>query len=270
MTRASIPILLAAERAVDAGAQLVRRGHAHYGAMISKGDRDYATAVDVEIERAIREMLREADPHIAFLGEEEGLSPADTDAIWVLDPIDGTVNFSKGSPLCGVSLALIESGRPTLGVIDLPLVGERYVAREGIGAFKNGRRIRVSETDALRSAMVGFADFAVGSKSAAENALHLEIMRLLAVDSLRIRVHGSATLDLAWLAAGHLDATLMLSNLPWDVSAGVLLAREAGGEVYDLDGSDYSIGSTFTIASTAQLKRPLLTLIQEALAERVR
>ena len=110
-------------------------------------------------------------------------------------------------------------------------------ARDGIGAFLNGRRIRISEADGLRSAMIGFADFAVGSRSAAENALHLEIMRLLAEESLRIRVHGSASLDLAWLAAGRLNATLMLSNLPWDVSAGVLLAREAGGEVYDLDGS---------------------------------
>ena len=114
--------------------------------MIAKGDRDYATAVDVEIERGIREILREADPNIAFLGEEEGLSPAEAGAMWVLDPIDGTINFSKGSPLCAVSLALVEAGRPILGIVDLPLLGERYVAREGMGAFMNGRRIKVSET----------------------------------------------------------------------------------------------------------------------------
>ena len=113
--------------------------------------------------------------------------------------------------------------------------------------------------------MIGFADFAVGTSSAGENALHLEIMRLLALRALRIRVHGSASLDLAWLAAGHLNATLMLSNLPWDVSAGVLLVREAGGEVYDFDGSPYSVGSAFTIASTPNLKDPLLVVVQEAL-----
>jgi myo-inositol-1(or 4)-monophosphatase len=268
MTRASTASLLAAERAVDAGAEMIRRGHAHHGAMIAKGDRDYATAIDIAIERAIRERLREADPQIAFLGEEEGLSPAEAEALWILDPTDGTVNFSKGSPLCGISLALVEGGEPTLGIVDLPLMGERYLARQGFGAFSNGSRIQISETAALRSAMIGFADFAVGAKSAGENALHLEIMRLLALETLRIRAHGSASLDLAWLAAGRLDATLMLSNLPWDVSAGVLLVREAGGEVYDLDGSDYSIGSTFTIASTPPLKDPLLTLIQGILAER--
>ena len=268
MTRLSTATLLAAERAIDLGAELVRRGRSHYGAMIDKGDRDYATAVDVEIERAIRDVLREADTEIAFLGEEEGLSAAEADAVWVLDPIDGTINFSKASPLCGISLALIEAGRPTLGIVDLPLLGERYVAREGMGAFMNGRPISVSEVDGLRQAVVGFADFAVGLGSASENALHLEIMRRLAFESLRIRVHGSASLDLAWLSAGHLNATLMLSNLPWDVSAGVLLVREAGGEVYDLDGSPYSVGSTFTIASTPNLRRPLLAVVQEALAER--
>jgi myo-inositol-1(or 4)-monophosphatase len=126
----------------------------------------------------------------------------------------------------------------------------------------------VSTVEALTSSMIGFADFAVGSGSASENPLHLEIMRLLAIESLRIRVHGSASLDLAWLAAGRLNATLMLSNLPWDVSAGVLLVREAGGEVYDLDGSPYSIGSTFTIASSGELKDPLLGVIQRALIER--
>jgi myo-inositol-1(or 4)-monophosphatase len=268
MSRLSTAMLLAAERAVDLGAELVRRGRAHYGAMIAKGDRDYATAVDVEVERVIRGVLSEAAPDIAFLGEEEGLAPADTDAIWVLDPIDGTINFSKASPLCGISLALLEAGRPTLGIVDLPLLGERYVAREGMGTFLGARRITVSKVSGLEEAMIGFADFAVGTGSAGENAFHLEVMRRLALRSLRIRVHGSACLDLAWLSAGRLNATLMLSNLPWDVSAGVLLVQEAGGVVYDLDGSPYASGSTFTIASEPELKAPLLAIVQEALAER--
>jgi myo-inositol-1(or 4)-monophosphatase len=137
-----------------------------------------------------------------------------------------------------------------------------------MGSFVNGRRISVAEVAGLGEAMIGFADFAVGVDSASENALHLEIMRLLALECLRIRVHGSASLDLAWLGAGHLNASLMLSNLPWDVAAGVLLVREAGGEVYDLDGSPYSFGSTFTIASTPALREPLLAIVQGALAER--
>ncbi len=268
MTRSSDSLLLAAERAVDLGGDLIRRGRSDHGAMVQKGDRDYATEVDLGVESAIRAALLEADPGIAVLGEEGGLSPAEADAVWILDPIDGTINFSKASPLCGVSLALVEGGQLTLGVVDLPLLGERYVARRGMGAFMNGTRIRVSEVGDLREAVIGFADFAVGTGSAGENPLHLEIMRLLAVRSLRIRVHGSASLDLAWLSAGRLDATLMLSNLPWDVSAGVLLVQEAGGKAYDLDGSAYSPGSTFTIASTPGLKDPLAAIVQGALTER--
>lgn len=90
-------------------------------------------------------------------------------------------------------------------------------------------------------------------------------MAALAVSVLRVRVHGSEALELAWLAAGRLDAAVMLSNLPWDVSGGVLLVREAGGAVYDLDGSDHGLGSASTIASTRALERPLLELLQTAL-----
>jgi myo-inositol-1(or 4)-monophosphatase len=121
----------------------------------------------------------------------------------------------------------------------------------------------VHDVDGLHEAMVGFADFAVGPEPAEENRLHLELMRRLAIDALRIRVHGSAALHLAWLAAGRLNATLMLSNLPWDVMAGVLLVREAGGCAYDVDGSDHSAESRFTLASTRGLVTPICQLVRD-------
>ena len=149
-------------------------------------------------------------------------------------------------------------------MVDVPLLGQRYIAREGGGAYLNGDRLHVADVDGLHDAMVGLADFAVGSNAAYENRIHLALIKRLAVDALRIRVHGSAALDLAWLAAGHLNATVMLSNLPWDVSAGALLVREAGGLVYDVDGSRHSTRSRFTIASAPSLSASLRAAVADA------
>ena len=103
-------LLAAVEAAIDAGAALLREGRWHSGSKVAKGDRDYATEVDIRIEETIRAALETAAPGIGFLGEEQGERVAESGALWVLDPIDGTVNFANGSPLCGISLALVEDG----------------------------------------------------------------------------------------------------------------------------------------------------------------
>ena len=126
-------LLAVVEAAIDAGAALLREGRWHSGSKVAKGDRDYATEVDIRIEETIRAALETAAPGIGFLGEEEGERVAESGALWVLDPIDGTVNFANGSPLCGISLALVEDGTPTLGR-DRPAVAG--------GALSGARRIR--------------------------------------------------------------------------------------------------------------------------------
>jgi myo-inositol-1(or 4)-monophosphatase len=257
-------LLLAAERAVDAGAELLRRGRRHVGTVIAKGDRDYATAVDLRIEETIRGALRQAAPGVAFLGEEEGEHGAEESALWVLDPIDGTVNFANGSPLCAISLGLVEKGKPSLGIIDLPLLGERYTATRGRGASLNGQRISVLEPAGLHDSIVGFADFAVGPAAKVENPVHRELMERLVPRCLRVRVHGSECLDLAWLAAGRLDVSVMLSSHPWDVAAGVLIAKEAGAEAFDHGGEPWTPRADFTICCTPGLVDELLALVQEA------
>jgi myo-inositol-1(or 4)-monophosphatase len=259
------PSLLHVERAVDAGARLLLEGRGKLDTLIAKGDRDFATALDVEAERVIRTRLRPLAPDIPFLGEEQGGPAPETDPIWVLDPIDGTVNFARGSPLCAISLALVEGGLPRLAIVDFPFLGERYLAAEGAGAYLNGARIQIVERP-LANSVVGFTDFSVGHDAPTENPVHLRLMAALADTALRVRVHGSEALELAWLAAGRLDAAIMLSNLAWDVSGGVLLVREAGGVVYDLDGAEHGLASAATIASTRVLKRPLLDVLQTALA----
>jgi myo-inositol-1(or 4)-monophosphatase len=190
-------LLMAAERAIDRGADLLRRGHSHVGALIGKGDRDYATEVDFAIEHVVKESLAVDTPRIPFLGEEEGGADLDVDTLWVLDPIDGTVNFSHDIPLCGISLALVHSGRPVLALVDLPLLGERFVAQEGAGAFLNGRQLAVTDVRMLSEAVVAITDFAVGPEAKIENPIHLAVTDLLAHACLRVRVHGCACLDLA-------------------------------------------------------------------------
>ena len=257
-------LLLAAERAVDAGAELLRRGRLDVGSLIPKGDRDYATDVDLRIEETIRSALEEAAPGVGFLGEEEGARDGQGGTMWVLDPIDGTVNFANGSPLCAISLALVEGGEPSLGIIDLPRLGERYVGWRGAGASLNGRRISVVEPAGLHDSIVGFSDFAVGPTAKVENPVHRELMNLLVPRCLRVRVHGSECLDLVWLATGRLDVTVMLSSLPWDVTAGVLIAEEAGAEAFDHGGDPWTPHSEFTICCAPGLVEELLPLVQEA------
>jgi myo-inositol-1(or 4)-monophosphatase len=260
-----LELLLAAEHAVDIGARIFRQGRAHIGALIAKGDRDFATSVDLQIEAAIRTSLGQATPAIPFLGEEHGGDGQLSNTQWVLDPIDGTINFARDSPLCTISLSLLTDGQPVLGIVDAPLLGERFIARRGGGAFLNGERISVSSVGVLHEAIVGVADFKVGVGSEAENRVHLAVLAHLASTSLRVRMLGSAALDLAWLAAGRLNATLMLSNLPWDVTAGLLLVREAGGVVFDHDGSDHGPESRFTLASEPSLAEPIRQIVTAAM-----
>jgi myo-inositol-1(or 4)-monophosphatase len=260
-----LELLLAAEHAVDIGARIFRQGRAHIGALIAKGDRDFATSVDLQIEAAIRTSLAKATPVIPFLGEEHGGDGQLSDTQWVLDPIDGTINFARDSPLCTISLSLLTGGQPVLGIVDSPLLRERFMARRGGGAFLNGERISVSSVGVLHEAIVGVADFKVGVGSEEENRVHLAVLAQLARTSLRVRMLGSAALDLAWLAAGRLNATVMLSNLPWDVTAGLLLVREAGGVVFDHDGSDHGPESRFTLASEPSLAEPIRQILTAAM-----
>jgi myo-inositol-1(or 4)-monophosphatase len=257
-------LLLSAEQAVDIGAGILRRGRSHIGALVAKGDRDFATDVDLRIEQAVKTALAAATPEIPFLGEEGGGERTGRPC-WVLDPIDGTINFAKDSPLCSISLALVVDGQPIIGIVDTPLLGERFVARAGGGAFLNGARICVAEVTDLHEAMVAMADFKVGAGSESENRAHVATLARLARECLRVRMHGSAALDLAWLAAGRLHATLMFSNIPWDVTAGLLLVREAGGAVFDYDGSPHDDRSRFTLAAVPALADAMRRIVAKSM-----
>lgn len=247
--------------AVDLGANIMRRRA--IGTLTYKNDRDYATEADYVIEREMRKYLNEHAPRIGFLGEESGAFGS-TDTYWALDPIDGTINYARSLPICGISLALIIKGIPTLGVVDLPYLGERYVGVLGEGATRNGDAIRVRMTRRLEDAVISVGDYATGPNARAKNADRLAVTRELAGTALRVRMIGSAATDLTWLAAGRTDAVVMLTNHPWDTAAGIVIAREAGAEVFDLHGRPHTIDSPETIAAAPLLKQELLRQLRRA------
>ncbi|GAA2120337.1 inositol monophosphatase family protein [Actinomadura alba] len=265
MTTAPGSLLPAAIQAVSIASDLMRTRMP--GLLTAKGDRDMASEVDYAVERAVREYLQQQTPSIAVLGEEEGTT-GDTNGelLWALDPVDGTANFVRGLPLCGISLGLIHRGRSVLGVIDLPFLGTRYSAVQHAGAFLDGRRLQASSTSNLNDAIVAIGDYAVGQDAAAKNRLRFALTERLAAQTQRVRMLGSAAVDLTWIAEGKLDASLTMSNKPWDTAAGVIIAREAGAIIMDKDGTEHTAHSTATIAVAPKLADEIATLVHEAQA----
>jgi myo-inositol-1(or 4)-monophosphatase len=256
-------LLPIAQAAVDAAAELVRTQQV--GVLTPKGDRDYASEVDFAVERTVRDFLARQTPDVGFVGEEENSAATRASEWWALDPIDGTVNFAHGLPLCAVSLALIRDGQPALGVIDLPFLYARYWACEGEGAHNEHGPLRVRDVDRLDDAVMAIGDYAVGPAADERNRIRLRLTELLAGRALRVRMLGSSAIDLAWLAGGRLDASVTLSNHPWDVAAGVIVAREAGAQVLDHDGTEHSVHSTATIAATRGVRDEVLSLVHAAI-----
>ena len=256
-------LLPIANRAVDLAAEVLRAAEGPRK-LTAKGERDYATDLDYEIEQRVRDQLARDTPTIGFLGEEEGRSGEGGDLVWALDPIDGTVNFVHGLPLHAVSLALVDGDQPVLGVVDLPAIRHRYDAAEGLGAHRDGSRLPCPDAPLnLASAIVAIGDYAVGAYAESKNRDRLGVTARLATSVLRVRMLGSAAIDLAWLADGQLNASVTLSNNTWDMAAGVVLARETGHMVVDRDGQPYGLHSTATVAAPAILLPDLLGVLTD-------
>jgi myo-inositol-1(or 4)-monophosphatase len=256
-------LLTIAEQAVTIGRDLIRT--ATPGQVHAKGDRDTVTDLDIRIERETRAFLAEQTPEIGFLGEEEGhTGPVGPGDAWTLDPIDGTANFVHGLPLCAVSLALVHDGIPVVAVIDLPFFGWRYTAAAGHGARRDGQPIHASATGRLDQAVVSIGDYAVGEEAEQKNARRLALTSELATRVERVRMFGSAAIDLCWVAEGRTDAAIILANKPWDIAAGALIAREAGAHLTDSTGDDHNFESNETLAMPGALREPLLDLLYQA------
>lgn len=218
------------------------------------GRADIVTATDPAIEGAVTAILRDAFPAHRILGEETGSTPGTSRWLWVVDPIDGTRNFSRGIPLVAFNLALCHDGEPRLGLTYDPFHEELFVAEAGGPATLNGRVLRVTETPRLADALLGFdlgLDDGVGRTLLA--ALHD-----LFPNVQGYRIPGSVALGMAYVAAGRLDAYLQPSPFAWDFAPGWLLVRQAGGAVSALDGTPLSLASRSMAASGPVLHEELL------------
>jgi len=225
----------------------------------AKGDRDVVTAADLASERLIREHLAEHFPTDGIVGEEGAATRPESARRWYVDPLDGTLNFSRGLPVWCVSMALFEHEGPVLGVIVDPIRNETFSAATGKGAWLNGKRLHTSSVDRVADAFVQMTvDF--NDQSMAEGLRDLQVV---APRVLRTRNIGSAALALAYVASGRFDAMLHRHAHAWDYGAGVVLVREAGGMVTDMVGSRYT-EQTFAVLTTSSstLHGELLTMLQ--------
>ena len=232
-----------------------------------KGDRDITSDVDFLVEKSVREYLRHQTPDIAFLGEEEGHEKLPEGACWILDPIDGTINYVHGLPLCAVSLSLVTDARACVSVISLPFLGTQYTALRGHGSFVGGQRLAVSTTTKLHDALVSIDQSTFADDTGYKNRIRMRLTERLTSEVQRVRVLGTSAIDLAWTAHGRLDACVLLGNKPWDTSAGVLIAQEAGARVLDQDGADHSTQSWATIAVTPALEYQVMDIVRATLQD---
>jgi myo-inositol-1(or 4)-monophosphatase len=230
-----------------------------------KGPGNFVTAADRRAEEIVHEELLKARPDYGFLGEEGGArAGSDKTHRWIVDPLDGTTNFLHGIPHFAVSIALERAGAIAAAVTYNPANDELYVAERGKGAFLNDQRIRVAARRRLGDAVVGCGLPHYGRG----DAEHLRASRYEIAAAQRnfagLRRYGSATLDLAWVAAGRLDAYWERNLSPWDMAAGILLVREAGGFVSDADGGDAILAKGAIVAGNETMHGELIRLLREA------
>jgi myo-inositol-1(or 4)-monophosphatase len=223
----------------------------------TKGANDFVSEVDHEAERSIVEMLHAAYPDHAILAEEGGATGR-SDYVWIIDPLDGTTNFLHGFPQFAVSIALMHRGVLSQAVVYDPTRNDLFTASRGRGAFLNETRIRVSRRARLADALVGtgfpFRQFT-------HLDAYLGILREVLQKSPGVRRAGAASLDLAYVAAGRLDAFWEFGLAPWDMAAGALLILEAGGLVGDLEGNDGYMDSGNICAGNPKVFAQLVQLI---------
>lgn len=215
-----------------------------------KGRNDFVSEADRIAERAVIDMIHKHYPEHAILAEESG-AQGDSEFLWVIDPLDGTTNFLHGFPVFCVSVALLHKGRPEHAVVYDPLRQELFTASRGQGAELDGRRIRVSGVKTMERALVG-TGFPYRDSNK-EMAPYMEMFKLAMAKTSGIRRPGAAALDLCYVAAGRLDAFWETGLCKWDIAAGALIIREAGGIITGLDGSEDYLETGHVLTGTPRI-----------------
>jgi len=230
----------------------------------AKGHNDFVTEADRTAERIIIETISATFPDHSFLAEESGLSRDANGARWIIDPLDGTTNFIHGFPVWAVSIALEIDGRLEAAAVRDPLHDETFYAASGNGAFLNGKPISISKNTDFSKALL-LTGFPFKAQQTLD--IYLESFRKLFRMCSGIRRAGCASLDLSWLAAGRADGFWELSLSPWDMAAGALLVREAGGVVTDIHGDpDHFMQTGNITAGNKYIHSEIVAITKEILS----
>jgi myo-inositol-1(or 4)-monophosphatase len=240
-----------------------------------KGPRDIVTDADVKAQRAIIEIIQSRFPNHDILSEESDLGSKGQAAVkggfdklttgrpytWIVDPLDGTTNYSRRLPCFCTSIALSHQGEIILGVVYDPLRDDLFQAERGKGADLNGESLRVSQLESLADALIG-SDWA---RAQAEREVVAQFLARMALQVRTLRTLGAAALGLCYVATGWLDVYFHFSLMPWDAAAGALIVQEAGGAATDFTGQPWQIHSRRCLASNGLLHDKMLSILEDSL-----
>jgi myo-inositol-1(or 4)-monophosphatase len=248
-------LLVAVEAAMTAGKDLMR----YYGRAKAslKDDTSFVTEADIESEKRIRTILEREFPSYSFLGEESGLHEAESGRLWVVDPLDGTTNFVMMNPFFDISIALIQGEEPVLGVVHYPFLNETFCAEMGKGAFLNGKKVHVSSDTVLGDSIITFCH---GRDKESTRRISRIFTNLKSITN-KVRQLGAAALELCYVACGRTSCFLMPGMSSWDVLAGAIMVKEAGGMISDFDGHTLSVDSKDLLASNGKIHSQLLRVL---------
>lgn len=229
----------------------------------NKGSRnDFATELDLELERRITDALR-AGTGLEVHGEEFGGPPVNEGTLWVVDPIDGTANYSLGIPTTGILVSLIHERQPVLGLTWLPLLGLRFTSVAGGPLKENDEEVPRIADASIRDVALGLGSLNTGARTTYPPAYRREIFEQLTLDAARTRKFGSTGVDLSFVASSRLSAAVSFGNYAWDNAAGASHIRAAGGVVTDLTGEPWSTDSPSILAAGPRAHNEVLSIIRQ-------
>ena len=246
-------------KATEAGAkELQRFFNGEFKISNKEGMNNLVTEADHAAEKAIIEVITNEFPGHFILSEEAGEIIMDSEYKWIIDPIDGTVNFANGIPICCVSIGLEQNGKMILGAVYNPLINEFYFAQKGFGATLNDKKLSVSnKTEVVTSCLVtGFPYTYLDSPNGP-----LQVFERFIRKGIPVRRLGSAAIDLCWVAAGRFDGFYEHKLQAWDSAAGLLMVEEAGGTVTDFEGNDYSPYQPHLLATNGKIHAEMLAIV---------
>jgi myo-inositol-1(or 4)-monophosphatase len=252
-------LVIEAAGILDAAAEPFIAGHRADSAVQKKGN-DFATEVDLAIERQVVDALV-TRTGIEVHGEEFGGADVDSPLVWVLDPIDGTVNYAAGSPMAAILLGLVRDGEPVAGLTWVPFTGERFTGIVGKPLRSNGVEQPALKPAKLADSIVGVGTFNVDARGRVPGRYRLAVIEHLSRKCSRMRMHGATGIDLAYTAAGILGGAISFGGHVWDHAAGVALVRAAGGIVTDLAGDDWTVNSRSALVAGPGVHGEILDIL---------